>query len=67
MVPSIHTAEGPETINLVFDSPENKGDWEQDLVKAKDNIIKAGDIYGSYTGIYGSYTGIYCSYRDIIK
>ena len=30
---SIHTAEGPETIGLVFDSASAKLEWEQEFAK----------------------------------
>jgi hypothetical protein len=33
---NIHTADGPEVISLVFESPEAKAEWEEQLVKAKE-------------------------------
>ena len=32
---SIHTAEGPETIGLVFDSTQAKLEWEEEFTKVK--------------------------------
>ena len=32
---SIHTADGPESLNLVFETPECKAEWESELTKVK--------------------------------
>jgi hypothetical protein len=35
---NIHTADGPEIISLLFDSPEAKTDLEEQLIKAKEQL-----------------------------
>ncbi len=37
---SIHTAEGPETIGLVFDSTQAKLEWEGEFTKVRRHIDK---------------------------